>query len=132
MKKIKEQTTIQKELSKGFSNENQFKSFLINNIDYVLELMTEEKSKKGQKFIYDSTFLICSIRYAIGRKNQLSNHVVNCIIKEWDRLEESVKSDVVKEIVEFERYYGDFEMWDREEWYRIVNKRMCGLLDETF
>ena len=44
----------------------------------------------------------------------------------------ALASDIVKEILDYEKHYSSLGMvWDREQWYRIVNKDICGYLDET-
>lgn len=119
-------------LAKGFADEGDFETFLLENKGYVLDLMTRDRMWEKQKYVCDATLLICSVRYAVGRKTGIVRYVVDWIVDEWDRIEGEVKADIVKEILEYEKHYGNIGApWDREQWYRIVNKDILGFLDET-
>lgn len=132
MKKTRSEKSIYKRLAKGFADEDEFEGFLIENKSYILDLMTKGRMWDKQKYICDSTLLICSVRYAVGRKTGIVRYVVDWVIDEWDRLEGEVRADIVKEILDYEKHYSSLGMvWDREQWYRIVNKDICGYLDET-
>lgn len=118
-------------LIKGFKNEGEFERFLLKNKDYVLGLMVKEKMWDKQKYICDSTMLICSVRYAIGRKTGIVSRVVEWIIDEWDQMENEVKTDIIHEILRFEQQHGDLgREYDREMWYKIVNKQTYGFNNE--
>lgn len=121
-----------KKFPKKFKSENDFKKYLKNNKDYILDIFTEDTFFYGnEKFICDSTMIIFCVRYAVGRKTGAVTRVVDWILKEWDRINPDDQSAIVKEIIEFEKNYGNlgFE-WNREQWYRIINKNLFGLIDE--
>lgn len=117
----------------GFESENEFKLFLLDNKDYVLDLMVKDRFfPDRQRYICDSRLLICSVRYAVGRKTGIVRYVVDWIVDEWERIDGEVRADIVKEILDYEKHYGTIgAIWDREQWYRIVNKDIYGYLDET-
>ena len=132
MKKTGKDKSIQRRLAKGFADESQFERFLLENKDYALGLMTGGRMWGRQKYICDDRLLICSVRYAIGRKTGIVRYVVDWVVDEWDSIEGEVRAEIVKEILDHEKNYGNIGApWDREQWYRIVNKDICGFLDET-
>jgi hypothetical protein len=132
MKKTVKDKSIPKRLAEGFTDEKEFEAFLLDNKDYVLGLMAKSHYLGRQKYICDSTLLVCSVRYAVGRKTGIVRYVVDWIVDEWDSIDGEVRADIVREILDYERHYGNIGAnWDREQWYRIVNKDIYGFLDET-
>lgn len=132
MKKTGNNKPILKRLVKGFEDEEEFERFLLENKDYVFGLMARDRMWDRQKYLCDSTLLVCSVRYAVGRKTGIVRYVVDWIVDEWERMEGDVRADIVREILDHEKHYGDIGApWDREQWYRIVNKDILGYLDET-
>lgn len=132
MKKTGKDKSIFKILAKGFADEEEFEAFLSENRDYVFGLMTKGRMWDKQKYICDSTLLVCSVRYAVGRKTGIVRYVVDWIVDEWDCIDGEVRAEIVREILDYEKHYGNIGApWDREQWYRIVNKDICGFLDET-
>jgi hypothetical protein len=132
MKKTGKDKTIHRRLAKGFADEGQFERFLLENKGYVLDLMAGDRMWDRQKYICDSTLLVCSVRYAVGRKTGIVRYVVDWIVDEWERVEGDVRADIVREILDYEKHYGNIgSSWDREQWYRIVNKDILGYLNET-
>ena len=122
-----------KKFPKTFETEDDFKKYLKDNKDYILNILSDDVFYyKDERFICDSTMIIFCVRYAVGRKTGAVNTVVDWILKEWERINPNDQTVIVKEIIEFEKNYGNlgFE-WNREQWYRIINKNLFGLIDET-
>lgn len=119
-------------MNKGFDDEGAFRIFLEKNPDYVLGLMAEKKGLIGPLFICDSIFLVCTVRYAVGRKTYIVDRVVKWVLDEWERLDEIDRSKIVNEIINFENSFGNLGgIWEREKWYQIVNRSIYGFLNET-
>lgn len=119
-------------MNKGFDDEESFQRFLGKNTDYVLGLMAEKKGLDGPLFICDSTFLVCTVRYAVGRKTYIVDKVVKWVLDEWERLDEMDRSKIVNEIINFENSFGNLGgIWEKEKWYQIVNRSIYGFLNET-
>jgi hypothetical protein len=132
LKKTKPDRKILETLGKGFSDEETFHKFLKKNSDYVLGLLVREKGFDGRLFVCDSTFLLCTVRYAIGRKTYIVSRVVDWILDEWDRLDEMDRTKIVNEIISFEKSFGNLgNVWEKEKWYLIVNRSIYGFLNET-
>lgn len=115
-----------------FKTENSFKKYLKSNKDYVLEVLSENQFLwKDERYVCDSTILIFALRYAIGRKTGAVHRLVEWILEEWERISVEERDFIVKEITEFEKNYGNLGYeWQRELWYRIVNKHLFGIIDE--
>lgn len=115
-----------------FKTENSFKKYLNSNKDYILELLSDNQYLwKDERFVCDSTILIFALRYAIGRKTGAVHRLVDWILEEWHRISFQERDFIVKEIIEFEKNYGNLGYeWQRELWYKIVNKHLFGLIDE--
>jgi hypothetical protein len=117
---------------KTFSTEKEFKNYLKSNKDYVLNVLSDNQFLwKEDRYVCDSNILIFALRYALGRKTGAVQRIVDWVLEEWDRITPDDREFIVKEIIEFERHYGNlgFE-WQRELWYRIVNKHLFGFIDE--
>lgn len=117
---------------KNIESEESLKKYLKNNKEYVLKVLSENQYLwKDERFVCDSTILMFAMRYALGRKTGAVDRLVNWILEEWDRISTEDRIFMVKEIIEYEKHYGNlgFE-WNREQWYRIVNKHLYGLIDE--
>ena len=117
---------------KTFSNEKEFRNYLKNNKDYVLNVLSDNQFLwNEERFVCDSNILIFALRYALGRKTSAVQRMVEWILEEWNRITPNDRDFIVKEIVEFENNYGSLGYdWQRELWYRIVNKHLIGFIDE--
>lgn len=114
-----------------FKNEESFVKYLSSRKEYVLDALTQNKHLSEDKYICDSNILIYALRYALGRKTGAVNRIVDWVLDEWNRIDSDERNMIVKEIVEFEKNYGNLGYdWHRELWYQIVNKHLIGLIDE--
>lgn len=133
MKKNKKPTGFEKAYMKGFRTENSLRKFLLSNEERVLEMLSEGRNLTGKKHVCDSSLIIFSVRYALGRKSYAVSKVVNFVLESWDKLEDFAKETIVKEILMHEENYkGLGDLFDRENWYRIVNRNIYTLMNETF
>jgi len=122
---------MKKKFPKTFEDENSFKKYIKNNKNYVLNMFCEGILWSDEKYVCDSNILIFAVRYAIGRKTGAVTKIVEWILKEWNNLTKEDRTDIIKEILEYEKHYGNLGMdWQRELWYRIVNKEIFGWIDE--
>lgn len=132
MKKSKRQTAFETAYRKGFKTEKSFRKFLISNQQKVLEMMSEGRGLSGKRHVCDSSLIVFSVRYAIGRKTNAVSKVVQFVLDNWEKLEDREKELIVKEILSYEENYKDLgELFDRENWYRIINRNIYTLIKET-
>lgn len=117
---------------KNFSSEKSFKNFIKSNRNYILTILSENQFLwNEERYVCDSTILIFAVRYAIGRKTGAVTRLVDWILEEWERISYEEREVIVKEILEYERLYGNLgQEWNRELWYRIINKQLFGLIEE--
>lgn len=117
---------------KNFSSEKSFKNFIKSNRNYILTILSENQFLwNEERYVCDSTILIFAVRYAIGRKTGAVTRLVDWILEEWERISNEEREFIVKEILEYERLYGNLgQEWNRELWYRIINKQLFGLIEE--
>lgn len=115
----------------GFKDEESFKKYLVKNKAYILDLIIDTETWTKKKYICDSNILICAMKYALGRKTGIVHKVVDWILEEWDSMDVDIKSEIIEEIISFECNYPILGIdWQREQWYRIINKGVCGYIDE--
>lgn len=132
MKKDKQPTGFRQKIRTGFRDERQFSKFLMENRDQVLELMSGKNRKERQRYICDSMILMSAVKHTVGRKTPAAQHMVEWVLQEWNTMEGKLKSQIVNEIIDYEKYFGPLDTeWNRELWYQIVNKEILGFLDET-
>lgn len=132
MKKTKTPDGFERAINKGFRNQKTFAKFLEKHQDRILEMMSEGRRLDGKRYICDSNFIIYAVRYAVGRKTYAVSKVVRFVLDQWERMEDLEREMIIKEILRYEQDFGELgDFFDREEWYRIINRNIYALITET-
>jgi len=70
--------------------------------------------------VRDKIFLtISAFRYCLGRQSNAVGWICEIIENEWEKMDESDKKLIVREIKEHEEMFG-FSNTDKKSWYRIL------------
>ena len=115
----------EKKLIKELSKNSVFEKITNAEGKNVFEIIEAQPQVGGVEINKDfETILLCSVRYAIGRKSYIPSLVIDYITPLLPYLSEDVLKLIVNEIIEHYTYEGALgdEMIDRPYWEQFLRK----------
>jgi hypothetical protein len=71
----------------------------------------------------DELTLFCAVRYTLGRKTYIVSHIVDEVLKNWDKLSDGFKRQLIKEIKQYKKEHSNIGMeCDEQTWQKIIDK----------